>query len=1470
MSTMKHLLLATALSVVTLCMPCATLAWQPVRTLQPTPLAKPLAAGSLLRQRLTGSVEQARHLSTLAAPARVPFKSVSRVTADYVPTIFGTVIFADNWTAATKARGIYSFEAKASADVQLNAEALGSGDFNSFCGVGYDGIYRFVTANQHEGTSYYDYNYYEYSTDTWQQLSTKTVYSRSHVAADYTYDVTTDKVYGVFPGETGNRQDFATIDFSGNITTNIIKQMTIPQVVAVAADSQGDIYVISVDGNLYHMDKATGDATLVGSTGVATSDYAQSATFDPVTDRLYWACTLADDSSALFEVDTTTGAATEVLRFPHSEEITGLYIPTRLAEDEAPAKAENLTASFEKGSLTGTVSFTIPTVTFGGNALTGTIDYDIQQDGQTLKSGKAAVGTTVTEQLTLPKGGQTSLVVVLKNAAGSSPVARSVFWAGPDTPVAVASVLLSIDEETYEATLSWDKPERGVNGGYVGEMTYDVVRYPEGIIVSSGQSATTFSEILSRDKLNNYYYTVEAVYEGLHSTPTESNRQVAGSAYEVPFFDNPKSEDAETLPFYLVYNVNGDDGRWGINFMGLCYESSWTATNTSDDWLLTPPIHLKPGQSYIFSFDYRVSWKTHRLAAAFGKGHDYTAYTELMPATEIDNSDFKTFTKEIIVSQDTIYRFGFHALSDGDVSSMYINNISVTVGSSDNAPDSVKNLQVTPAAMGELKATLSFTTPSRLAGGDGSLSSLTKVDIYRNGDLAATIDAPAVDSPITYTDTKPLNGVNEYTVVATNEYGDGKKATVSAWVGYDQPMAPTDIKVKDNGSTISLLWKAPTQTTGRHGGYVDLSRLRYSVYDPTNHSAIIEEHIDGLGVEDKKVIMDNDFQSLMYYSVYSEIMLADGSFLEGSIAFSPYMRIGKPFAIPYRESVANGEMENNGNWSEANYMTSWYTTKELSADGDGGCIYFTSDEAGDWAIFHLPKLVLKGAKNPYFFFSYYAVPDADVQIEAQLLTTDYEPATLKAIDFKDSSLTGWQKVALPLADYTDEPYIILGLKGTVSTKEIPLVVDAMEVRDVLSKDLSASLDVASLSTVGQETTITASVTNLGTDEATAYTVTLFKGSEKIGEQQGPALKFNETGTVSFNYMPAVTDDEVVTFHAVVDYEGDENLQNNTTDEVATTVKQNSFPTATNVKATTNGDGSVSLTWDAPALEEADLTEEDFENYQPWSITNIGRWTTYDANNAYTYNLGAEYPFEHAGYPYAFIVMNPTSWTLGTQAQNQLAPHSGSQYLASFCIQGATSHWLISPVLSGSEQTVSFFAKSIDSELKETFEILYSTTGTAPNDFTVLKTVKNVPVNWAEYSADLPEGTKHFAIRHCSDDCWALCIDDVSYEPAALTIEGYRVYRDGQLLGSSATTAFTDNATQGLAHRYQVSVVYNEGESPLSEAAQSEASGIITINSGKAITDHSVYDLGGRRRVHTQSSTLNGQLRITAGRKVILK
>lgn len=1374
-----------------------------------------------------GSTLRMRHTDGISRAARRASKPSVRRAASAAPTVYGVVIYADNWTAANKPRGIYSFSPATGGTMALHAEATG-GDFNAFCGTAYDGVYRFVTANIHEGTSYYEYAYYEYDVNTWQPLAEKTVYSRTHLAADYAYDATTGRVYGAFPGETGSSQDLATIDFTGYITTDIIATLSIPQVVAMAVSGEGTLYALSTDGNLYTVDKTTGQAQLVGPTGITPSDYAQSATFDLSTNRLYWACTLSDDTSALYEVDTTTGEATLAGTFPQNEEVTGLYIPAPLATDGAPSRAEDVTAQFADGALTGTVSFTVPTVTFGGELLTGPVTYTIESDGETLATGTTMAGAEVSVSVTLPRSGKTSLGVTLSNEAGKGPTARALFWAGPDTPMAPQSVKLSIDEESYVATVTWEAVTLGVNNGYVGQPTYDVVRMPDGVTVAQGLTETVFTETLSRDQLNNYYYTVTAVNGTLRSAATESNRQVAGAAYEVPFFDDPKTEDAEKLPFYEVYNVNGDDGRWGINFMGLCFESSWTAENNADDWLLTPPIHLTPGQSYIFSFQYRVGWKKHRLAVAYGKGSDYARYTELMPATEIDNSDFETFTREIVVTQDTIYRFGFHALSDGDASSMYVGSISVTKGSSDLAPDSVTALAVTPAPQGVLRATVSFSAPTKVANGDASLEAISRIDVLRGDELITTFANPTPGQSLSYTDEHPINGMNEYTVVAANTYGDGKKAQTSVWVGYDQPYAPIDVKVKDHENGITISWTPPTQTVGLHGGFVDPARLRYSVYDPTNYSAIITEHTTSLTAEDTKVVLDNDFQSLMYYSVFSEMETEAGVFMEGRPAFSPYMRIGKPIAIPYRESIANGEIENSGNWAEANYMRSWYTTSELSADGDGGCIYFTSADAGDWAIFHLPKMTLQGAQNPYFFFSYYAVPGADLQLEAQLLTPDYEPVTLKAIDLRNDTEGGWQHVAVSLGDYKAERYIILGLKATANTAAVPLVADAMEVRDVLHKDLSVDLSMPALSAVGAETAVTATITNQGLDEATGYTVALYKGTQKVAEKTGPAVSFNQSVTVDFTYVPTVTDPEVVTFHAVVTLDGDENTQNDTSAEVATAVKQNAFPLAENVKAETADNGAVTLTWDAPHLEEASVTEEDFEGYLPWSISGIGKWTTYDANGAYTYSLGTEYPFEHAGYAYAFIVMNPTNWTLGTEAQNLLAPHSGSQYLASFCIQGATSHWLISPLLSGREQTVSLFAKSIDATMKETFEILYSTTDAAPASFTVLRTVKNVPVNWAEYTADLPAGTKYFAIRHCSNDLWALCLDDISYEPASLTVESYNIYRDGQFMGNTTSQTFTDETAGDSSHTYQVSVVYNEGESALTAAVSSTPAGIETL------------------------------------------
>lgn len=94
--------------------------------------------------------------------------------------------------------------------------------------------------------------------------------------------------------------------------------------------------------------------------------------------------------------------------------------------------------------------------------------------------------------------------------------------------------------------------------------------------------------------------------------------------------------------------------------------------------------------------------------------------------------------------------------------------------------------------------------------------------------------------------------------------------------------------------------------------------------------------------------------------------------------------------------------------------------------------------------------------------------------------------------------------------------------------------------------------------------------------------------------------------------------------------------------------------------------------------------------------------------------------------------------------------------------GKTDDWLISPQLSGTAQTISFFAKSTKPNYgNESFEVLASSTGKETADFVLVKAVESVPGEWTKYDAELPAGTSYMAIRCTSNDIFALAIDDIT-------------------------------------------------------------------------------------------------------------
>lgn len=186
------------------------------------------------------------------------------------------------------------------------------------------------------------------------------------VAADGT-------VYGDFFTGDASSYELGIADYSNNTRSTIGSLHN--YYVALGITKDNVLYGISTYGDLYRIDTKTAKETLVGSTGVklTRSDGSwnvQSGEIDQASDIFYWACTDHTGASALYTVDLTSGAATKVGDIVNNEQLALLSIPKETVADAAPGMTADLAVVLDKASLTGNLTFTVPTTTYRGSQLT--------------------------------------------------------------------------------------------------------------------------------------------------------------------------------------------------------------------------------------------------------------------------------------------------------------------------------------------------------------------------------------------------------------------------------------------------------------------------------------------------------------------------------------------------------------------------------------------------------------------------------------------------------------------------------------------------------------------------------------------------------------------------------------------------------------------------------------------------------------------------------------------------------------------------------------------------------------------------------------------------------------------------------------------------------------------------------------------------------------------------------------------
>ena len=1335
-------------------------------------------------------------------------------------TMWGNLVSAASWSQYTSSSqypyGVYSFSVPSMTKEVLkqssNINANGGGAF-------YNDRFHFVHFTQLYGAIFA--SYYEYDVNTWKVVKYDDLRDNAMIAVSATYDQTSGKVYGCFYTSDLKGLTIGTVDYD-KAEREVLCPTDLTFLV-MAADKYGRLFGIDRNADLYRIDKKTGAQTKIGNTGVTIGAYYQSAAFDFKTNKLYWASASdSEENNVLYEVNVNTGQATEIKEFPDNEQLVCLYIP-QTVDKKAPQVVSDIELNFTDASTTGAVKFKLPTKAVDNSALSENLEYFILVDGDTLKTGTAAPGAIVNENVTVV-GGKTPFVIFVKNNAGESKRIVEKKWIGRDIPLQPEGIKLTLDTKS-KVTLTWTAPTKGKNGGYVNpsDLRYKIVRYPDEVVVADSHVGTTFSEEITPQTLTAYYYKVSAVNVGYTGEEIVSNKVLVGDPLEAPYVEEFDGQPAFDL--FTVFDANKDGRTWVMNKVDNMVYNQFNTVRDADDWLISPPIHLNNDRQYFFSFVVQSTNKlnTERISASLGNGTVINdSYKVIVPDTSFHGPDAVTLSTLVSVEKDSIYNFAFHATSPSNQGYLFLHKIIVTEGPRYSAPDSITDYTLTAGAEGDLSAELKFRTPTKdLKGKD--VGTLTKVEILRNGKLIHTIENPAKGAMLTYKDKSDdiANGINTYSVVVSNASGAGRVVVRDVYIGYDLPRAPQNIKLVDNFDGTALLsWDSPG-IKGVNDGYVDESELTYNVFSvqgesvSTFRTGVTERSLDITDVP------QTGEQSLFYF-----LLKASSSVGESKIGRSPWIIAGAPYTLPFHEGFPDGNIE-NGFWTRGkDGKNNIEIVNETSSDNDGGCLKFLADKSGESASISSGKIDLAQANNPSLLFSYYAVPGKDNVIEIEISKDGKDPQVVSTINYKDlEGDEGWRIKKVDLNNFKGSRFIILTLRGIDNNqKATAILIDDINIRNVFDYNLDARLVAPKQVTAGQSAQCLVTVRNIGDKVADDYTIDLYANNKIVATLRGEILAPEASKTFTMLYKSKVTDPEVSKLKAVVVFDKDMDKADNTSQTLDINLKASDLPAINDLTGRVDEAGDiVTLTWTAPDTKISETTE-DFEGFKAFEIKDLSPWTMEGDRERKT-GVWEDFTFPHAGEPFPFIVFNPSEIT-EYDLSRWCTPHSGKQFLASITNYSAKGNngWLISPSLSGKKQTIRFWAKSFDGY--ESIEVRCSkTTADTASLNNVLMTENKIRNKWKEYQVELPEGTKYFAIRVTSKFQQMLMLDDITYESGVGTIIGFNIYRDGQNIATvdAQTTIFKDNTADKGNHNYTVTVIYDEGESRMSNSVSAVTS-----------------------------------------------
>lgn len=1276
------------------------------------------------------------------------------------------------------------------------------------------------------------------------------------------YDPISDTLYGFI--EASNGLFFATAPGNNPTDVTIVGQSNITGLVAMTYNqSNGKIIAIQAEGagnGIYEVNPTSGNGTLV-ATLERSSDYTTGLAYSPMDDGYYFPI-CSDTDNQLLLLDPNTFQTISSADYTGCVEFYCMYCPDlQKVLPNAPGEASLVSYDFPNAQLNGTVTYQLPALTKGGTPILGSIDWELLIDDQALYRGSAAAGSKVTIKVNdLTEG--LHLFNFKESLAGVyGKYLYDHIYVGNDTPKAPANVTLTPE------TITWDAVTEGVHDGYVNpeEVTYDVYLNDEPIQKGLSQTECA-SEIPAGELLDSYVASVVAVYKGKESEPANSNDLAYGTPYSIPVTFEPTEKESRV---FTVYDSNGDDNtiifdyRWDNTPMFLYQYSS---TEDADEWLFLPAISFTDSKiAYQFSmnaFKSQIYEESFEVKLCTSPTPSSVVGT-IMPTTSLTTDtdlDSKEWLKDIYsgyfyVPEAGTYYVGIHVNSPADAYYLFMREFSVQAisGVSVEAPAEVTDLKATAGAGGELNATVTFKLPTTRFNGEAYTDNgLISVKAQAEGCKAVTaMGAPGSEVSMVV---PTLQGDNKVGVTPFSGTLLGPTSYVNVYTGNERPGVVTNLtaNLTDNPYTATLSWDAPAE--GADGGYCDPTGITYYLCEYMNGGWYITNEI-GTDIFTYDYTVTNGSSQQLYnlgIIAVNSIGMADYLQIAGTV-------IGKPYETPAICNVPAGQiLQPVVGWDDFSLNignpSKYYS--DFTTDDNVNAIFSIASSELEDAYISLPLIATDKTSAPALKLDIYGGScDFDVVAKA----SDIEETVIKSYSVTDFTTPGRQTLLLELpAQFAGKDWIEIGVKADISTTQ-SFILYGFRVYDNVGFDFGVTaIDVPTSVTIGQQTTFTAYVTNLGN---TAYAVPAGVWTLTDSDGNVVASVNVDAGTTPIEPEAEVTYEISFTPNAeqlgtmTIEYtlENADNKEYNNSYSATFNVAKGTTPVVTDLKATEVSYDHVSLAW--TPLTSSDKVVESFEDVTPFVLDDvsdmIGQFTRVDGDGLKIYGSQAD---GFANIPGAY---GPASYLVWSQSQvEQMLGSSGTfqaktgdKFLIAFCPSegkngaiDAADDWLVSPQVEGGTK-FGFSVRPITYQYgAEVIEVMYSTTGDKPADFTLLETL-NVIGNtsttvWHDYEFTLPIDAKYFAIHYVSKDIFGIMLDDILYTPAgsATTLTGYDIYRNGYMIETNEPCTdgtFTDTTVEeSTNYTYMIMPVLDNGTRGLeSNTVLVSTSGVSGMTSG---------------------------------------